>query len=260
MQCDVCDLIYSNPLPIPNSIQDHYGVPAEDYWEKEYFGFDAADEYFKSEIETFEKLYGASPAQKKLTALDVGSGIGKCMKVLAHRGYDAFGVEPSESFYKMAIEKAGFGNDRICLAKVEDAEFEESFFDFITFGAVLEHFYDPSTALKKALKWIKPDGLIQIEVPSAHWLMNRLINKFYKFSGSDYVSNLSPMHKPFHLYEFSPRSFEVHGKQNGYSIIHKEFHVCQTYLPKMIDPIFRRIMETTKTGMQLTVWLRKTPN
>ena len=36
-KCRNCGLIYSNPLPIPFDIQDHYGVPPEDYWKDSYF-------------------------------------------------------------------------------------------------------------------------------------------------------------------------------------------------------------------------------
>ena len=28
-QCKNCNLIYSNPLPIPENLQDHYGTPPE---------------------------------------------------------------------------------------------------------------------------------------------------------------------------------------------------------------------------------------
>lgn len=36
-KCTNCNLIYSNPQPIPNSINDHYGVPPESYWVDSYF-------------------------------------------------------------------------------------------------------------------------------------------------------------------------------------------------------------------------------
>ncbi len=33
-KCNNCNLIFANPLPIPENIQDHYGVPPESYGEK----------------------------------------------------------------------------------------------------------------------------------------------------------------------------------------------------------------------------------
>lgn len=32
MLCKNCGLIFSNPIPIPQQIEDHYGLPAEEYW------------------------------------------------------------------------------------------------------------------------------------------------------------------------------------------------------------------------------------
>ena len=53
-------------------------------------------------------------------------------------------------------------------------------FDFISFGAVLEHLYDPDFAISRALQWLKPDGLIHLEVPSANWLVRRSVNAYFR--------------------------------------------------------------------------------
>jgi len=121
----------------------------------------------------------------------------------------------------------------------------------------LEHLYNPSGSIKKALKWLKPGGVIHIEVPSSDWLINKLINLFYKMKLSDYVGNLSPMHEPFHLYEFGLKSFEQHAKQNDYEIAFHEYYVCQTFMPRILDKFIKPYMKRTNTGMQLCVWLRK---
>ena len=66
------------------------------------------------------------------------------------------------------------------------------------------------------------------------------------------------MHPPYHLYEFGLGSFEQHALKNDYEIAHHEYYVAsQTYLPQFADSFARRIMEMTKSGMQLEVWLRK---
>jgi len=53
------------------------------------------------------------------------------------------------------------------------------------------------------MSWLKTDGIMHIEVPSSDWLIARLLNFYYKIRGLDYVTNISPMHEPFHLYEFA---------------------------------------------------------
>ncbi|MEP7272578.1 MAG: class I SAM-dependent methyltransferase [Acidobacteriota bacterium] len=240
-------------MPIPRAIEDHYGVEPDEYWHKEYF---VADEtYFAQQIKTFNSLFRGSETRRR--ALDIGAGTGKCLVALGKAGFDAFGIEGSEPFYRAALERNGISPDHISRASVEDARFEPGRFEFVTFGAVLEHLYDPSAAIGKALEWIAPDGLIHIEVPSARWLIARLGNLFYRLSGTDYVVNLSPMHSPYHLYEFELNSFRRHGARFGYEIADHRFYVAQTFMPRIISPLVARFMEATKTGMQLEVWLRR---
>jgi 2-polyprenyl-3-methyl-5-hydroxy-6-metoxy-1,4-benzoquinol methylase len=252
MQCQLCSLIFANPLPIPASMSQHYETPPEEYWHQNYFEMN--ENYFKSQIKTFFELY---KSRENLQALDIGAGVGKCMKALENSGFTAYGLEPSEPFYLRALEKMKVPPAMLKLSSVEAVDYSDNQFDFITFGAVLEHLYDPSAAIIKSLRWVKPDGLIHIEVPSSKWLTNKIYNLIYRFQGLDYVGNISPMHTPFHLYEFGLESFKIHGQKNKHEIAKYQFMVCDTFLPRIIDPLIKPIMEKTNAGMQLEVWLRK---
>lgn len=254
-KCDSCGLIYSNPQPIPYNIQDHYGVPPEEYWKESYFEIN--ETYFQGEISRLKKLLDVKPGMK---SLDIGAGLGKQMKALEKIGFDTYGLEPSIPFYERAISKMGVSKEKLKLGMLEELEYPDNEFDFISFGVVLEHLYAPSEAIKKALKWLKPGGIIHIEVPSSDWLVNKLVNIFYKFKMTDYVGNLSPMHEPYHLYEFSIESFKKNSNANNYEIAFHEYFVCKTFLPKFMDPIIKPYMRKTNQGMQLCVWLRKTTN
>ena len=107
VRCTACGLVYSNPLPVPESMSQHYGVPPESYWVKEYFVLD--DAYFGSQIDRFFKLHGRD--SEALQALDVGAGVGKCMIALERRGFSAFGIEPP--FMPARLIQWGF-NQRGC--------------------------------------------------------------------------------------------------------------------------------------------------
>jgi 2-polyprenyl-3-methyl-5-hydroxy-6-metoxy-1,4-benzoquinol methylase len=204
-----------------------------------------------------DRLHSFSGIGKDAKALDIGAGIGKCMKALEKAGFDVYGIEPSEPFYRMAVEKTGVNPEKLRREHVEDGSFAENSFDFITFGAVLEHLYDPSETIRKALVWSKPNGLIHIEVPSAHWLINKIANLYYRMIGTDYVVNLSPMHPPYHLYEFSVESFRRNALRNNYKIVHIEYSVCRTFMPKVLGAALKPIMKITNSGMQLCIWLAK---
>lgn len=179
------------------------------------------------------------------------------MLALETYGFKTYGLEPSESFYMRAIEKMGISKDRLQFSSVEDAEYTDRQFDFIAFGAVLKHIYDSSSAIEKALRWLKLGGLIQLEVPSSGWLTNKIYNWIYRIQGLDYVGNISPMHNPFHLYEFGLTSFEKHAARFNYEIAQYQYLVCETFLPKNLNPIIKPLMAKTNTEMQLSVWLRK---
>ncbi len=251
-KCTTCGLIYSNPRPEPFDLQDHYGVPPESYWNESYFKVN--DDYFKSKISKAKRLIDFKEGMK---ALDIGAGLGKGMIALQKAGFDVYGFEPSVPFHERAISKMGIDPAKLKLGRMEEMEFAENAFDFVSFGAVLEHLFSPSDAILHALKWVKPGGIIQIEVPSSRWLINKLINRYYKLTGSDCVGNLSPMHDPYHMYEFDLKSFQQHAAKNGYELAFSEYYVCETFMPKIADGILKSYMKSTNTGMQLCVWLRK---
>jgi 2-polyprenyl-3-methyl-5-hydroxy-6-metoxy-1,4-benzoquinol methylase len=252
-KCSNCQLIYSSPQPVPFDLQDHYGIPPENYWTPDYFTW--TPDYFQKEIGTFKSLVDF---KKGMKALDVGAGIGKAMLSLEKAGFDSCGFEPSRSFYEKAISEMKIDPEKLQRGSIEEVIYPPEYFDFISFGAVLEHVYHPAASIKKALTWLKPGGLINIDVPSSKHLVSKMINIFYKLKGTNYVTNLSPMHEPFHMYEFSLRSFEELGKRIGYTIVQHEYNVGTVNpVPRPLHSIFKKYMKMTNAGMQLGVWLRK---
>jgi len=252
-QCTNCGLIYSNPQPIPFDLQDHYGTPPEQYWKAEYFVWHK--EYFSTVIGIAKKLLDFKHGMK---ALDIGAGLGKAMLSMENEGFEASGFEPSVPFYERAISKMGIKSEQLKLGAIEDVEYPESAFDFITFGAVFEHVYEPALSLEKALNWLKPNGIIHIEVPSSRWLMPKFMNLYFKLRGTNYVTNLSPMHTPFHLHEFDLKSFQKLAAIQGFVVDRYDYTVCSIYhVPSILHPILKAYMKATNTGMQLTVYLRK---
>ncbi len=243
MQCTNCKLIYANPMPIPFSLQDHYGVTPEDYWKPSYFQIE--ENYFADQVARFKSLKQFKNGMK---ALDVGAGIGKCIIALIKAGFDASGFEPSKSFYERALNKMNIDQKRLKLGMIEEVEYPENEFDFINFGAVLEHFYNPAACIGRAMKWLKPGGLMQIEVPSSDYIVSKFINTYFRIIGTNYVTNLSPMHDPFHLYEFSLESFKAYVKQSSeYSIAFHEYYVCSAEpFPKFTHRLLKEICNGVK--------------
>ena len=124
-------------------------------------------------------------------------------------------------------------------------------------GAVLEHLASPSESLKQALQYVKKGGKIEIEVPNSSWTVNKIFNLFYKFTFQPFVANISPMHPPYHLFEFDLKSFKLNGAINNYKVVDNNYFVGPTYLPSFLNSVLRKFMEKTKTGMQLIVVIEK---
>jgi len=251
VRCEDCGLIYANPLPIPIDRGQHYDVDPSEYWDE--VQLDQGN-YFSSQIETFRSLW---PMDREPHALDIGAGLGKAMGAMARAGFEVSGLEPSPSFRAAAVDN-GVDAGSLYADSIEGAEFPAATFDLVTFGAVLEHLSKPSAAIERALSWTRPGGLIHIEVPSALWFTSRLARWAYRLQGLDYVPYLSPMHPPYHLYEFTLRSFERHGQIAGYRVRRDEIYVAAPYLPRPLAMIAIPYMRRTGTGMQLEVWLEAT--
>lgn len=69
IKCTNCNLIYSNPQPIPFNIQDLYGLPPEAYWNTANFDWD--ESYFSEQIKKTKELLTFKDGMK---ALDCGDG------------------------------------------------------------------------------------------------------------------------------------------------------------------------------------------
>jgi hypothetical protein len=178
------------------------------------------------------------------------------MRSLAGHGIETHGIEPSAAFRDAAIKQGGISPDRLKLGSVESVTYPAETFDFATFGAVLEHLSDPARQIARVMSWLAPGGLIHVEVPSSHWLTSRIANLVYRAQGLDYVTNLSPMHPPFHLYEFTAESFAKLAERTGHSVAFSRLLTGdETYLPGP-DRMWRYVMARTGTGMQLEIWLQ----
>ncbi len=257
VRCRDCGLVFANPMPLPLNFDEHYAIDPELYWrQNESQLLEAHD--FSRQIAIFRELF---PGVERPKALDIGAGLGKCMVALEAEGFEVCGFEASRPFYQAAIDRTGIDPEKIELNNIHTAEYEPESFHFILFGAVLEHLDQPSESIQKAIRWLKPGGLIFIEVPSSRWLISRLANLYYRLTLTDFACNISPMHPPFHLYEFTLKSFQKNGALQSYRVARHQYHGCSTYLPKFLarflDPIVKPFMKLTQTGMQLEIWLTK---
>jgi SAM-dependent methyltransferase len=252
-ECNICGLVYVDPMPIPLYLQDHYSSESG----KDYHGFgDWHEGWFAPQIASFKKLISREVVGAK--ALDVGCGSSHVVRSLLNSGFDAYGLEPSDVFFGEIITASPELKNRIVKSTIEDYIGKEASFDFITFGAVLEHLPYPGKALEHASKLLAGGGLIHIEVPNARWLVSDVIDFFYWISGLRLTTRTSPLHSPYHLYEFTEKSFTGLAERCGLEIVKcKSFVSNVPHFPAPIRLLLRWAMNWSGRYMQLEVWLRK---
>lgn len=120
-------------------------------------------------VGTLEEYYGVDwPAlschDKRLSLFDVGCGIGVFAAAMKGDGWDVAVLDQDERFVYHALGRGcsyGMVDDWMNIhLKIQEAPF-----DLISFVHVMEHRREPGPFLAKAKQFLKPDGLVFVEVP-----------------------------------------------------------------------------------------------
>jgi SAM-dependent methyltransferase len=120
----------------------------------------------------------AGPIASNASILDLGCGIGNCVRVLLDHGYDAYGVDIYEYWGKdrdLYWEGAGTPipeaeRTRLSLASLVPYKlpFSDASFDFIVSGQVLEHVDDLEAVFREIARTLKLGGT-SIHVFPGRW-------------------------------------------------------------------------------------------
>lgn len=171
--------------------------------------------------------------------LDVGSGFGFLLDVARRRGWDATGLEPLPA--SAAYARATFGVPVICDV-LRDDTFAPQSFDVITAFQVFEHLPYPAADLGRLHRFLRPDGLILVEVPNiATWAVTLLRARHRHFV-------------PDHLNFFSAQTLGALYRQAGIEITghyyparrmtlsHLGGHWSKRFLPPALHPAVDRLL------------------
>jgi len=121
------------------------------------------------------------------SVLDVGCGRGVLLSGLADRGFDAHGVEMSETACRGADPRAHI---RIA-SHLSAARYQLAQFDAVILWHVLEHLPDPRGTLEEARRILRPGGRLVVAVPN-----------FASFQATWAKENWFHLDPPRHLFHF----------------------------------------------------------
>lgn len=180
--------MYVNPRPAAGELVSLYG---------DYHARGGGDGYTWDRLmqrvfrESADLLCSGRNGGGRPRVLDVGCGFGGFVELMATRGWDAEGVDPSASVVTAAMRKGR----RVRLGTLEDVPLDHGPYDAVTMFYVLEHLSDPMGALRKVSALLIDGGILVVRVPHTTPIV-RLLAPF-GLDGALYDP-------PFHLFDFSP--------------------------------------------------------
>jgi len=110
--------------------------------------------------------------QKNQQVLDVACGAGEWLLACKELGAATNGVDLSEK--AITVCKTALLQGKFYSTPAESLPFEDNRFDVVTCLGSLEHFVDPSKALKEMVRVAKNDATFLLLVPNADFLTRRL--------------------------------------------------------------------------------------
>ena len=132
--------------------------------------------------------------------LDVGAGSGEFLYVLRAMGYEVSGFEPNEGYARYAAEvlglpvRQGFWQDAAVAAESQDV---------VTLCHTLEHLENPFEVMRHARPWLRPQGLLWVEVPNVEAVCQQPHSQFHHG----------------HLYHFNLATLEMMARRAGYAVV-----------------------------------------
>jgi 2-polyprenyl-3-methyl-5-hydroxy-6-metoxy-1,4-benzoquinol methylase len=173
--CPHCGLFRNDPLPTSDELRRFH---AAEYRES-YKGVrtpKARNVYRSARLarHRLEQLGRRLPARARI--LDVGSGSGEWLAALAAAGHQVSGVEPDPHYGEYARQQYGVSVET---AGILDLERPEGSLDVITLFHVLEHLPDPLAVLAKFRGWLRPGGLLIVEVPNTNCVHQNPAGRFH---------------------------------------------------------------------------------
>ncbi len=183
--CQSCGLVSTNPRPTDQEIDHFYREEYRTSYKKT--SKPKLKHVYRSALVALERLSYLLPMlQKGVSILDMGAGGGEMLYMLRGLGFQVHGIEPNIGYGTAALKMLELP---VQLTTCQEACVEPGSQDVVTCFHVLEHMAHPVEALSVMSKWLKPEGLLMVEVPNVmsecQWPQSRYhIGHLHHFSTS----------------------------------------------------------------------------
>ncbi len=222
VQCAACTHVYTSTRYPEAAIERFY--KENTYWSQVTYAnketcFYRRENVDRPKADFVEQYVEGGPG----TWVDVGAGSGGLVSILCEKGWDATGLELSET--SVAFARATFGVE--LLAQTLSAYAAEhtalaGSVDVVSFIGLIEHVVDPMAHLANAHALLKTGGLLVVQVPNAGSLASMIQTVFPE----NVFRHMSPIE---HVMLFTRNSLETALAKSGFEIDALWFHGLDVY-------------------------------
>lgn len=204
VRCRHCELVYVNPRPDKNGIQEYY---TSDYQPRmrTLLCDGLANPVLRIGFNMIRRRR-LPPLVTPGKALDIGCASGLYLEWLRSHGWEVQGVEVDPEVAQDTRSRLGVpvhtGGAEEVMVGLPSAEF-----DVVTMWHVIEHFHDPLKVLKDIHRVLKPGGLLMMEVPNYRCPL-----------ASVFKEHWVPLEIPRHLYHFTPATLRAMVGKAGFRL------------------------------------------
>ena len=190
VKCNNCGLLYINPRPKRQFIDEYYpddyepyNINLNNFYQK--LNESLLNSYYKenksllNNLKSFlyQLIYSPIPKEYKGRILDIGCGNGIYLYNLKKHGWKVYGVEMSQRAVAFAQKKLKLKNVRH--GTIENIRYPDEYFDVITMNHVIEHLFEPKKALEEINRILKKKGLLIITTPNINSFNFKLFREFW---------------------------------------------------------------------------------
>jgi SAM-dependent methyltransferase len=198
VMCRACGLVWNDPRPGPEELLVYY----RDAYRRDYKGTERPRPRHTARAARVATGRCARLARFLAPAdvvLDLGAGSGELVYVLRRLGVEARGIEPNEGYAHFARDRLGAP---VATGVWQHADIAPASLDAVTLFHVLEHLDAPVGALRLIREWLRPGGLLWIEVPNVESTCQAPSHRFHRA----------------HLYGFNDTTLAEAGRLAGFSL------------------------------------------